>query len=56
MTGGNGRILTLFLIGGPKLIPMMVSSCLIKRGQMGEAWLSPELPGTLEPALLLATG
>jgi len=51
----RGRILTLFLIGGPKLVPMMVSSSLIKCGQMMEASFSPELSGTLEPALLLPT-
>ena len=51
-----GRILTLLLIGRPKLFPVMISSSLVKRGQMTETCLSPELSGTLEPALLLATG
>jgi len=52
----SGRILTLFLILGPKFVPMVIAAGFIQGTEATEAFGGPELSGTFETTLLLSAG
>ena len=51
----DGCILTLSLIGGPKFVPVVISTSFIEGAKVAETFCGPELPATFEPTLFLAT-
>ena len=53
---GTGRILTLFLIWGPKFVPMVIAAGFVQGTEATEAFGGPELSGAFETTLLLSAG